>query len=124
MTRKQLIKQPIIDEFHNRRGDHLVAYDTGLLDLYEHPRFGLVQAKVQVYTNPCVYMVMLIGCDDAVDLTPNLNPEFLELVRAYLTEGFDIEASSLEDMRWADSSQQEENMLVLELLPHVCGHQT
>ena len=119
MTRKPLIRQPVIDEFYSRRGDHFVTYDAGLLDLCTHRNFGVVQAKVQVYTNPLVYMVMLVGCDDAVDLSALMTPEVLQRTRAYLTENFNIEVPAMEHMRWADISQQEEDMLVLDLTPPV-----
>lgn len=119
MTRKTLTDQPVIDDFFGRRGDHRIVYDAGLLDLEEHPRFGVVQVKVHVYTNPGVFFVMLIGCDEAVDMMTMMTPKTLEKVRDHLTEGFKIDPDTLTHLRFGAVAEQEEDMLSLEVLPDV-----
>lgn len=105
---------PIIDQFFNRRGVEITAYDAGVLELGQHPRFGVVEANLHVYTNPGIFMIRVITRDEAVDMTTFLKPETLESVRVYLTERLDIEPAELADLGWAATGEQEETVLVIE----------
>lgn len=108
--KKSLLNQQIVDDFYDRQGNRCIAYKAGSIMLCEKRN---IRARIEVYTNPRIYLVSITPDADEINMRQWIVEEFRQGIIDYLTRKFDIGRAEIDSLAWAEPSQQYEDSLTL-----------